>query len=115
MTLVDMDHTHCFTCGRELTARIAQVDSIREERIYGLFPAFVPLVARADVADAASRLSGFPREEASAAIGELPRDWLVSASAADALEEFICQRAVYVAEHIVEWLAPTCWPQGQLF
>jgi len=115
MTLVAMDHTHCFTFGGELTARIAHVDSIRDNRIYGLFPGFVPLVTQSDVANAASQLRSFPREEASAALGQLPRDWLVPARAAEALEEFICQRAIFVAEHIVEWLAPTCWPQGQLF
>lgn len=115
MTLVAMDHTHCFTCGRDLTARIAHVDCIREEKLYGLFPAFVPLVAQSDVANAVSTLSHFSREEASAALGQLSRDWLVPASAVEALEEFIFQRAVFVAEHIVEWLAPRCWPQGQLF
>ncbi len=37
-----MDHTHAFTCGRELTPRIASLDRIRDPDGYGLFPEFLP-------------------------------------------------------------------------
>ncbi len=39
-----MDHTHCITNGRELTARAKQIGIVKDELIYGLFPEFKPLL-----------------------------------------------------------------------
>ena len=41
-----MDHTHCFTNGRDLTARVRQIGIVRNEQVFGLFPDFRPLLDR---------------------------------------------------------------------
>lgn len=40
LCLKAIDHTHCFTCGRPLTTRVADLDTIQDERVFGLFPEF---------------------------------------------------------------------------
>jgi hypothetical protein len=46
--LIAVDHTHCFTCGRDLDANTAQIGRVKDERLYGLFPAFVSRIRRED-------------------------------------------------------------------
>jgi hypothetical protein len=33
-----IDHTHCFSCGRDWTKRLNQFDRIKDGRVFGLFP-----------------------------------------------------------------------------
>jgi hypothetical protein len=40
-------------------------------------------------------------------------EWSVDDAARDGLCELVCQRAAFVADHMTEWLAPTCWRQGE--
>jgi hypothetical protein len=51
LLLKSIDHTHCFTCGGDLTPKIAGIDQMRDPGIYGLFKEFRPfllLLARAE-------------------------------------------------------------------
>lgn len=70
--LVAMDHSHCFTSGAELTKRIAFIGSVKDDRIYGLFPAFVPFVTQAGVEVALNRLAEFTRADAEQIIATIP-------------------------------------------
>ena len=114
--LVAMDHTHCFTCGRDLTQPVATIDRIKDERLYGLFPGFVPAVRerREVVAEAAERLRTFEAETCTSIVASIPAEWQVRSDARTGLCDLICQRAGFVADNVVDWLAPTCWPQGEL-
>jgi hypothetical protein len=55
--LIAMDHSHCFTCGRDLDTRVAHIAHVKDERLYGLFPAFVTYVREEDVTTAVGRLA----------------------------------------------------------
>lgn len=114
--LVAMDHTHCFTCGRDLTQPVATIDRTRDERVYGLFPGFVPLVRerREIVEQAAERLRSFDADTCRSIVASIPPAWEVSEEARTGLCDLLCQRAGFVADNVVGWLAPTCWPQGEL-
>ena len=114
--LVAMDHTHCFTCGRDLAKPIATIKRTKDERVYGLFPGFVlVLQGRRDIVrHAAGRLRGFDAGTCREIVESIPPEWEVDAEARSALCDLICQRAGFVADNVVGWLAPTCWPQGEL-
>jgi hypothetical protein len=43
--LMAIDHNNCFTCGRDLTPRIADIGWVQKEELYGLFPLFIPRFA----------------------------------------------------------------------
>jgi len=40
LVLKAIDHTHAFTCGRELTRRISNLDEVRDSTVFGRFPEF---------------------------------------------------------------------------
>ncbi|MBN1489355.1 MAG: hypothetical protein JXA69_05505 [Phycisphaerae bacterium] len=113
--LITMDHTHCFTCGRELNERVARIDRTKDDRVYGLFPGFVGHLdgRQTDVRDAVARLRTFERRTCEAVVNSIPPEWEVSKEARKALCELICQRAGFVADNIIDWLSPKCWPQGR--
>jgi hypothetical protein len=108
--LVAMDHGHCFTCGSELNRRLATIDRIKDERVYGLFPGFLPYMDRSIVLGACQRLAEFPVGVAEEFVASVPREWSLGEAAAP-LVVLIADRAKFVAANLVELLTPICWPQ----
>ena len=105
-----MDHTHCFSCGRTWTKGLSQLDRIREERIFGLFPEFRSFLQREAVVRAADKLRSIDRATVVRMVEFLPKEWEVSRGASDALIDLILGRATFVADTIVTRI----WPQGSL-
>lgn len=114
LRLIAMDHSHCFTSGTSLGRKLKFVNTIKDERLYGLFPEFRPYVTQARVKATLQRLAEFSRPDADAIISEVPNEWEVSPQAREALAEFLCQRARYLVDSLMDRLAKRCWP-GQLF
>ena len=92
-----MDHTHAFTCGRDLTPRIATLDRIRDLDGYGLFPEFLPRLDQDAFNHALDDLAQLPRQFVEEIVRSVPREWDVSPDARKALTELIVQRALYLA------------------
>lgn len=105
-----MDHTHCFTCGKDLTRRVSAVDRIQDARIYGLFDEFRAHLNREDMLDSIRSLEGISREDIECTVQTIPREWEVDQVARAALVELIYRRKSYVAELIVT----TIWPQLEM-
>ena len=99
-----MDFTHCFTNGRDLTARVKGIEMIRDERVYGLFPEFRKLIDRAVVREMAVQMINLPSEAVQETISMVPKDWSVSKAAREALRQLIFRRSQFVAETIEERL-----------
>jgi hypothetical protein len=110
LALKAMDHTHCFTCGRDLTKRVRRVDTIEDERVFGDFPAFRRFRDRHQVRQAANRLRTIDRDTVTRITQALPREWDVAKDVQEALVDLIVRRAVFVAESIESKL----WPQREL-
>lgn len=106
-----IDHTHCFACGKEWTRRLAHIDTIRDNRTFGLFPEFRAFLDQTVANRAASDLRAIQRSDVISVTNDIPREWDVKPQALDALIELILHRAVFVADTIVNRL----WPQGVLF
>jgi len=109
-----MDHTHCFTCGRDLNVKVATVDRVKDDRLYGLFPGFMPKVRQDEVEAGIVRLKELDQTVVDEIVATIPADWEVSEGARNALKELICRRASYVAENMLAAVGKACWP-GQLF
>ena len=110
--LIAMDHTHCFTCGGDLTDRIAHIDRINDPRVYGLFPAFVPRMRQTVVQGVSEHLLALETARVRQLVESIPAEWQVSADAKQALCDLILQRAAFVARNIEQHLAPICWPDA---
>lgn len=99
LMLKAMDHTHCFTCGRDLTGDVANIDRVKDTRPYGLFPEFLPYLGHDAVMAAINDLRSLPRAEVEAIIRDVPNEWQVSQPARAALVELIVQRATFIADN----------------
>jgi hypothetical protein len=112
--LVAIDHTHCFTCGRDLDGKVAKVNWVKDDRLYGLFPGFIPKVREDEVDAAIGRLRELQETFVAGVVATIPADWEVKEAARKALVELICRRAEFVAGNVLAKVAKACWP-GQLF
>jgi hypothetical protein len=108
--LIAMDQTHCFTCGRDLNDQIACIDFVKDERLYGLFPGFRGHVQHHEIKTGVDRLRDFREETAGEIIATIPSDWEVSVGARSAMKALICERAIYVADTILDLVQQACWP-----
>jgi hypothetical protein len=98
--LLAIDQTHCFDCGRDLTARVSGIDKTNDTRTYGLFPAFSPFVNPFELTWCASMLRQLTATEVRTIVEGIPSAWDVAPPARTALCELICRRAVYLADRI---------------
>jgi hypothetical protein len=103
--LIAMDHGLCFIrSGEDLTKKLAQIDKVRDEHVYGLFPEFREKL-RVDIIErCAARLKEMDIATAHAMIATVPTDWEVSNEAREAWTELIYRRAGFVAENVNDWI-----------
>lgn len=106
LRMVAIDHTECFGIAGELTGRIAQIDRIQDERVFGVFPAFRTHLGRQEVERAAQRLSDVQDPIIRGFVDAIPADWQVSDEARSALVKLICGRAQYLAGRIADLIEP---------
>lgn len=102
--LVAMDHTHCFTCGRELTTKLASIDTIRHNQVHGNFPAFQGYVTLKTAATYLKKLGRLDRESAGSFVAGTPREWEVNAETQNVFVGFLVDRAKYLAENCAQML-----------
>lgn len=95
--LVAMDHTHILTCGRELTPELARIDVIKDDTVYGLFPAFAGFIQPAALRAACVRLSAVGDAAIKAIVSAVPAAWEVDAATRTALCKLLTARRDYVA------------------
>jgi hypothetical protein len=104
-----MDHTHCFTRS-ELTSKMSNLDKVRDSRVYGLFPEFLPFLDKKTAERGVRKLRAFNKTEAANIVQSIPTEWDVTDGARKALIEFLVSRAAYLVQSIMTML----WPQGDL-
>ncbi len=98
-----IDHGCCFTCESELT-RPRLERTTHDDRLYGLFPTFLPRPTRESMLEGIATLEGISREEVENSIGRVPAQWQVDSSARGAWCDWICHRARMVRQIIErEW------------
>ena len=109
--LMAMDHTHCFVSSGDLGGRVARIDWVKDDRLYGLFPAFVPKVREDEVSTGIARLRELNQGTVEDIVNGIPADWEVPAAGKRALVELICRRAEFVAENALDRIGRACWPE----
>ena len=105
-----MDHSHCFTCGGPLSPKIADIGQVKDDRIYGLFPEFVPWLDRGIVAGSVETLRSFTIQDALQATQTIPQEWDVDGPTQEALVRFLVSRAAFLASSIMDKLFPASEP-----
>jgi hypothetical protein len=104
--LTAFDHTHCFTCGRDLSGNLATIGNVKDPRIYGLFPEFRSFLDKAEVESAVDRLRQLDRQIAEEVVEQVADDWEVQRDVRTSLTRLIVERAEFVQGTIVPALFP---------
>ena len=108
--LTAMDHTHCFTCGRYLAGNVATIERVKDERIYGLFPAFRNWMKAEVVKACEDRLAQVDEGAVYDIVESVPSEWEVSQQARDGLVDLITQRAAFLSGRVCDMLRPYFCP-----
>ncbi len=94
------DHTHCFASGGQFTTRLAHLDCIEDEAIYGLFPPFRTFMNEHALQAACNRLSGIGRADIEPIVRAVPQAWGIPDDVRAAWIELIERRAQFVARTV---------------
>ena len=101
--IVAFDHSECFGgTGRDLSGHLATIDQIKDLAVFGKFPAFTSRLRRADLESATRRLCEFRRDDIERFVMQVPADWALPQAAREALCEFVCARASFCCENLME-------------
>jgi hypothetical protein len=115
--LIAMDHGLCFIrSGEDLTPRLANIDNVRDEHVFGLFPEFRDRLQEPIITNCAHRLREMDSATAREIIATVPTEWEVSKESGAAWAELVSRRAILVADNIRQWIelaAPWFRAQGE--
>jgi hypothetical protein len=95
-----IDHSACLGWGRDLTEALAHIHTVRDDRLYGLFPLFRPFVTRSSIRPWLQRLAEFDQHVGESLVGTIPTEWNVSTKVRKAIVELLSRRASYVVDTI---------------
>lgn len=103
--LIAMDHGLCFIrSGEDLTLRLDNIDKMKDDHIYGLFPEFRVKLRDDIIETCATRLREMDSATAAEIVRTIPKEWDVSSDACKAWTNLICSRAGFVADNIHVWI-----------
>jgi hypothetical protein len=103
--LIAMDHGLCFIrSGEDLTPKLAHIDKVQDNRVYGLFPEFREKLREDIINTCATRLREMDAATADAMIETVPKQWEVSNEARKAWSGLIYRRASFVADNVQQWI-----------
>ena len=116
-----MDHSHCFTNGREILPKNLGTECVQESNVYGLFPEFRPFLDKEVVRRAVADLRQLDREAVEAMVSSIPPAWDVSKKGREALVNFVVTRSAFLVADVTRGseslprIMTLLWPQGSLF
>lgn len=96
--MVAMDHTHAFTCGRPLRTQLANIESVKNETVFGYFPAFKKVIRSGEISQACKILASISDEDIAMEVDRMPKEWPVEPQVRDALKDFLLRRRDFVAD-----------------
>lgn len=103
--LIAMDHGLCFIrSGEDLTTKLANIEKVKNEHVFGLFPEFRDRLREDILNDCATRLCEMDAVTAQAMVDTVPKEWEVSVEVRKEWSELIYQRAGFVATNIRKWI-----------
>ena len=97
--LVAMDHTHAFATHGPLDSRLSQIDQVKDEAVYGIFPEFRCHLKPSLFAMALDKLGTMSLPAATTLVHEIPDAWEVSHPAREALANLIYERARFLSSN----------------
>lgn len=100
LRLLAIDHTHCFDSTPVLSRRLADIGNIKDDRTFGLFPAFRPMIDEVQLIWCRAALREVKREDVERIVAMIPPEWEVDGASRESLVRQIHERAGFVADRI---------------
>lgn len=110
--LIPIDFGECYSINRELNGSLANIDRIKDGRLFGLFEAFKSYITLDLIENATEQLGQIEESFVFEIIDKIPEEWQVDVQARRSLAELICRRAAFLAENGKEILR---YSNGELF
>lgn len=98
--MIAMDHSHCFVAKKDLTPAINNIEHVKDNRIYGVFPAFIDYIKRGNFDNAIAKLKSFSLIDAYNVIEDIPKEWQVTSKTSESIKEFLFDRAKFLVESL---------------
>jgi hypothetical protein len=116
--LKSIDHSECFTLGRDISPKIASIEYSRFAGAFGLFPEFRSFLNRPEslsqrqreVEEAVASLRKIRVEQVTDIVNSIPSEWQVDGPSRAALVSLLIERARYVSDNVSRWI----WPEQNL-
>lgn len=102
--LFAIDHTHCISQGAEIGQRLGGIEYVKDDRVYGAFGPFENFVTESMIEDALRDLSALDKGELRRIVDSLPPEWSVDDKIRNILFEFLCRRADYLCDAMINLL-----------
>lgn len=105
--LLAIDHSECFREGGEITNRVNRIDRVRDARLFGLFPEFLPFINRRRMQESLDPICMVDSSRIRGILDSVPREWQLAPEARVALSDLLLRRATYLAEQLTTILDST--------
>lgn len=113
--VVAMDHSACFRCDEEIHSRLFNIDKIRDQTLFGLFPEFVPYIAPASVDLFLSRMRQIEKPVIDSIWATVPREWdCNNETTRTTMSNFIVDRGKFIGQNGRKWIEKHCQWQRDL-
>lgn len=104
--LTAIDHTHCFGDGGQLTAALANIATVQDQRVFGLFSEFEPYLDVEALRRASARLASVTKAQLEPVIDSIPSEWELPRNIRVAWLDMLSRRASFVAGTLVSKVFP---------
>jgi hypothetical protein len=95
-----IDHGHILTCGRELKPSLANVDNIRDDRLYGFFPFFEDHVTFDQILETGGEFKTVDPGMWRGLLESIPSAWQVSEATRSVIDRFLLERARFLVDNL---------------
>jgi hypothetical protein len=106
--LLAIDHTHSFTNGSEISARVREISRVKDGRLYGLFPEFERYMTASLAEKAVEKLGQISSTLVKGVLNSVPSAWGIRKPAIAALGDLIFDRARFLSDEIDKVVLPHC-------
>lgn len=105
-----IDQGHCFGGTGWGAPDLKRIDAVKNPSVFGLFPEFEGRLLRDEVTRTLERAASITRMRLNVIIDQMPPEWGLSRAEAEALLDFLLDRARYLKTELIG----NIWPQHDL-
>lgn len=100
-----MDFSHCMHISQSINRTLKQIDSVKNEDIYGLFPDFRGFIDAESIALFKDKLKNLDEDCVNTILASVPSEWNFNQTTKEIIHDFLVGRAYFLYDNIERLLA----------